>query len=83
MAIHRRRPAADLRARHQHDAAERKRLEKELADVEKRLAACTAKLGNAKFTANAKPEIVEAERARQADLEKSKAAVQESLAELS
>ncbi|HRX87576.1 MAG TPA: class I tRNA ligase family protein, partial [Phycisphaerae bacterium] len=65
------------------DAAERKRLEKELADVEKRLAACTAKLGNAKFTANAKPEIVEAERARQADLEKSKAAVQESLAELS
>jgi valyl-tRNA synthetase len=65
------------------DAAERNRLEKELADVEKRLAACESKLSNEKFTANAKPEVVDAERQRLAELQTSKAAVQESLAELS
>jgi len=64
------------------DDAERKRLEKELADVDKRLTACASKLGNANFVANAKPDVVEAERARLAELEKSKAAVQESLAQL-
>jgi len=64
------------------DDAERKRLEKELADVQKRLAACEAKLANEKFTANARPEVVEAERARLVELQNSRAAVTESLAEL-
>jgi valyl-tRNA synthetase len=47
--------------------AERARLDKELAKLEGELKRLDKKLGNEKFIANAKPEIVEAERAKQAD----------------
>jgi len=46
------------------DAAERTRAEKSLADLQKQIKGKQGKLGNEKFVANAKPEIVEAERAR-------------------
>ena len=65
------------------DAAERKRIESECAGVDKQIAAKQSKLANEKFLNNAKPDVVEAERQRLQELEKSLAAVQESLADLS
>jgi valyl-tRNA synthetase len=64
------------------DAAERARTEKPLADVEKQIAGKEAKLANEKFIANARPEVVEAERKRLADLISHRTALQEHLAEL-
>jgi valyl-tRNA synthetase len=64
------------------DAAERKRLEKELESVTKRRSGAEGKLSNAQFIANAKPEVVEAERERLEELKKSEKAIRESLADL-
>ncbi len=64
------------------DEKERTRLMKELESVEKRLKGCESKLANEKFTANAKPEVVAAERERLEELRKSHAAVVESLKDL-
>jgi valyl-tRNA synthetase len=49
-------------------AADRARLEKELAEAEAYLAAATARLANAAFTVKAPPSVVEGARARQAEL---------------
>ena len=64
------------------DEAECARIEKELSSIENRLSSVKSKLSNEKFTANAKPEIVEAERQRLADLERSYAAAADSLEKL-
>lgn len=59
--------------------AERKRLEKELANSEQEIKRCEAKLSNEGFLAKAPPEVVEKERAKlQAYLEE-KAKIEESL----
>jgi valyl-tRNA synthetase len=50
-------------------AAEKSRLEKNKAKVEAEIARIVAKLGNEKFVANAKPEVVEAEREKLAELD--------------
>ncbi len=49
-------------------AAERQRLQRELEKAEKSLAVSDAKLANSNFVGRAKPEVVEAERARAAEL---------------
>jgi valyl-tRNA synthetase len=64
------------------DAAERARTEKALGGVEKQIAGKEAKLANQKFIANARPEVVEAERKRLADMISQRTALQEHLAEL-
>ena len=46
------------------DEAERKRTEQSLKQLEKQIAGKEAKLGNEKFLANAKPDIIAAERKR-------------------
>jgi valyl-tRNA synthetase len=51
------------------DEAERKRLEKEIANVSQQVAGKEKKLSNPNFVSNAKPEIVEAERQRLAGLQ--------------
>ncbi len=48
--------------------AERARLSKEIARIDAELARINGKLGNERFVANAKPEVVAAERERQAEL---------------
>jgi valyl-tRNA synthetase len=48
--------------------ADRARLERELADTERLLAAARARLANEAFTAKAPPAIVDGARAREADL---------------
>jgi valyl-tRNA synthetase len=55
--------------------AERARLEKELAGIEKQIASVAAKLGNENFVSRAKPEIVERERNRLSDLRAKRNAV--------
>jgi len=50
------------------DEAERKRVEKDLAGVEKQITGKESKLANEKFVLNAKPEVVEAERQRLTEL---------------
>ena len=62
---------------------ERKRTTKALADLDKQIAGKRSKLGNEKFVANAKPEIVEAERKRLAELEVRQASLTAHLSELS
>ncbi len=64
------------------DDAERKRLENEKANIEKRMAGIESKLANEKFVSNAKPEVVATERERLAEVKKSRDALQESLADL-
>jgi len=64
------------------DAAERARATKALADVEKQIEGKRRKLDNEKFVANAKPDVVEAERSRLADLETRQASLAAHLAEL-
>jgi valyl-tRNA synthetase len=49
--------------------AEKARLEKALAKVEADIAKISSKLSNEKFVENAKPELVEAEREKLAELE--------------
>ena len=64
------------------DAAERVRASKTLEGVDKQIAAKEAKLGNAQFVANAKPEVVGAERGRLDELLAQRASLREHLAEL-
>jgi valyl-tRNA synthetase len=47
--------------------AERKRIDKEIADTRAKLEQVTRKLGNPKFLSGAKPEVVEEQRARDAE----------------
>ncbi len=60
--------------------AEKARIEKALAKLEGDMAKINGKLSNEKFVANAKPEIVEAERARKEELEQQKASLATALA---
>ncbi|MBL0372871.1 valine--tRNA ligase [Rhizobium sp. KVB221] len=53
-------------------AAEKSRLEKALAKADAEMQRIVAKLGNEKFVANAKPEVVDAERERMTELEQQK-----------
>jgi valyl-tRNA synthetase len=53
--------------KHVDVAAERKRLDKEIADTRGKLAQVTKKLENPKFLSGAKPEVVEEQRARDAE----------------
>jgi valyl-tRNA synthetase len=64
------------------DQADRTRTAKSLADIEKQIAGKQSKLSNEKFVANAKPEVVEAERQRLEELQHEQAALQAHLAEL-
>jgi valyl-tRNA synthetase len=65
------------------DEAERKRVERELANVNKQIAGKESKLANEKFVQNARPEVVEAERRRLADFQAQRATLQRALDELS
>jgi valyl-tRNA synthetase len=60
-------------------AADRARLEKELADAERLLDAASARLANEAFTAKAPPAIVEGARAREAELAEQVARLRERL----
>jgi valyl-tRNA synthetase len=62
--------------------AERARLEKQIGKLEKELASVNAKLGNRNFLANAKPEVVENERQRQAEAGTKLSLTKELLADL-
>ncbi len=64
------------------DDAERTRTAKALETIKKQIADKEAKLANAKFVANAKPEVVEAERRRLTDLIVQRTSLAEHLAEL-
>jgi valyl-tRNA synthetase len=63
--------------------AENARLAKELARIESDMGKLSAKLGNERFVANAKPEVVEADRARLSALEAEKLNVDAARARLS
>jgi valyl-tRNA synthetase len=63
--------------------AEKARLEKALAKTQGEIDRIAAKLSNEKFVANAKPELVEAEREKQAELEQQKASLIAALARIS
>ena len=63
-------------------AAERRRLEKDLAAAEKELAQTTAKLGNEGFLAKAPDQVVEKIRGRQATAEADIARIREQLERL-
>jgi valyl-tRNA synthetase len=63
-------------------AAERKRLEKELANFDKQIAGIEGKLGNAEFTARAPADVVEREKARLAELKAKRETVVQAMAEL-
>ena len=65
------------------DEAERKRTAKTLEQLEKQIAGREAKLGNEKFLAGAKPEVVDAERKRLAAQLQERQALTTHLAELS
>ena len=65
------------------DQAERKRLEKEMAAVDQQISAKEGKLSNEKFVNNAKPEVVDAERARLVALREHRETLAQSLALLS
>ncbi|MEM7012787.1 MAG: valine--tRNA ligase [Verrucomicrobiota bacterium] len=62
--------------------AEKKRLGGELEKIEKEIAKCENKLGNEKFVANAKPEVVQQERDRLSDWTGRKEQLEEMLAGL-
>ncbi|HEX7345436.1 MAG TPA: hypothetical protein VF253_01505, partial [Candidatus Limnocylindrales bacterium] len=63
-------------------AADRPRLEKELAEAEGYLAAARARLANEAFTAKAPPNVVEGARAREAELADQVARLEDRLADL-
>ena len=63
--------------------AEKNRLEKAQAKNKVEIDRIVGKLGNEKFVANAKPEVVEAERERLAELEREKANLQTALKRIS
>lgn len=62
------------------DSAERSRLTKERADVERQIAARESKLSNDGFVRNARPEVVEAERERLETLRQQRSALDQNLA---
>ena len=62
--------------------AEMARLQKQIGEKQKALAATKAKLGNEKFVSGAPPEVVQQQRELVADLEKQIAAMDENLADL-
>jgi valyl-tRNA synthetase len=62
--------------------AEKERITKEIAYLEGFLKSVDAKLGNEKFVANAKPELVEKERQKKADAEAKLKILQNSIAGL-
>ena len=64
-------------------AAERARLDKELARVASDIARVDAKLGNADFVKRAPEEVVEGEREKRADAEARGARINEALQRLS
>ena len=64
------------------DEAERRRITKELAEVEKLIKGKESKLANENFVKNANPEVVQAERDRFDDLQNRRRALEGSLAEL-
>jgi len=64
------------------DAAERERATKSLADLERQIKGKESKLGNEKFVANAKPEVVQAERERLKALVTQRIALEAQLVEL-
>ncbi len=64
-------------------AEELKKMNDEVAYYEKFLQQVMAKLGNERFVANAKPEIVEKERKKKADAESKLAVLRDSIAKLS
>jgi valyl-tRNA synthetase len=63
-------------------AAEKTRLEKQMADKTRHLQATRAKLANPSFVERAKPEVVQQERDRVADLENQLKVIEESLRDL-
>jgi len=63
-------------------AAERRRLEKDLANLDKLIAGLNAKLGNQAFVAHAPAEVVERERGRLADLQAKRQTVLETMSQL-
>ncbi len=63
-------------------AAERERLSKELANLNGQIEGAEKKLGNEGFTSRAKPEVVERERTRLAELTESRKAIEGRLAKL-
>ena len=62
--------------------AEKKRLAKEIEKTAKEVLKCENKLGNEKFVANAKPEVVAVERARLDEWQGKLAQLQEMIANL-
>ena len=64
------------------DNAELKRVQRELESVEKLIAGKEKKLANEGFLQNARPEIVESERSRLADLREQRATLLRALQEL-
>jgi len=62
--------------------AEKTRLDKEIEKIQKEVGKCRGKLGNEKFVANAKPEVVELERGRLAEWEGKLGQLQEMRANL-
>jgi valyl-tRNA synthetase len=64
-------------------AAEKARLEREIAKLDKELARSEAKLGSAAFAAKAPPEVVETERERREERAATRAKLGEALARLS
>ncbi|MBM3978684.1 MAG: valine--tRNA ligase [Planctomycetes bacterium] len=69
-------------AGHIDEAAEAKRLEKQIADKKKSLEGTKAKLANEKFVSSAPAEVVQAQRDLLADIEKQIASLEENLKEL-
>ncbi len=65
------------------DASEHKRTTIALEDIEKQIAGKESKLSNEKFVANAKPEVVTAERERLDEMLKQRTALREHLSQLS
>ena len=63
-------------------AAERARLDKEIAKVESDIKRADAKLGNADFLARAKEEVVDAEREKREEAEARRTKIGEALARL-
>jgi valyl-tRNA synthetase len=63
-------------------AAEAKRIEKQVADIQKQLAGMAAKLGNESYVKNAPPEVVAETREKVAELEKQAAVLTGNLADL-
>ena len=62
--------------------AETKRLTSQMEKIDKELMKCEKKLGNEKFVANAKPEVVQAEKDRLEEWKAKRAQLKEMLASL-